>query len=54
MVSLDNSSGLGQNSCIAIELEVELEGYESKEISIVFGEEESKLDAKILHINILK
>ena len=46
LVSLDNSSGLGQNSCIAIELEVELEGYESKEISIVFGEEESKLDAK--------
>lgn len=46
LVSLDNTSGLGENSCIAIELEIELEAYESKEISIVFGEEESKLDAK--------
>ena len=45
-VSLDNSSGLGQNSCIAIEIEIELEAYESKEISIAFGEEENKLDVK--------
>lgn len=45
-VNLDNSSGLGENSCIAIEIEIELEAYESKEISIIFGEEENKLDAK--------
>ncbi len=45
-VSLDNSSGLGQNSCIAIELEIELESYEDKEIILQFGEEETQLDAK--------
>ena len=45
-VSLDNSSGLGQNSCIAIELEIELESYESKEIILQFGEEKTLLDAK--------
>ncbi len=45
-VSLDNSSGLGQNSCIAIELEIELESYEDKEIILQFGEENTLLDAK--------
>ena len=45
-VSLDNSSGLGQNSCIAIELEIELESYEDKEIILQFGEENTLLDVK--------
>ena len=47
-VTLDNSSGLGQNSCIAIELEIELESFEEKEIVLQFGEEDSLLDAKDL------
>ena len=44
--SLDNSNGLFQNSCIAIEIEVELESFESKDIVFVFGEENTKVDAK--------
>ncbi len=47
-VSLDNSSGLGQDSCIAMEIEVELESFEEKEIVLQFGEEESLLNAKDL------
>ena len=45
-VSLDNSSGLFQNSCIAIEMDIELESFESKEIVLEFGEESDLLDAK--------
>ncbi len=45
-VGLDNSNGLGQNSCIAIELEIELESYEDKEIILQFGEENTILDVK--------
>lgn len=47
-VVLDNSSGLGENSCIAIELKIELESFEEKEIILQFGEEKSLLDAKDL------
>ena len=45
---LDNSSGLGENSCVAIEIEVELESFEEKEIVLQFGEEENILSAKDL------
>lgn len=45
---MDNSSGLGENSCIAIELEIELESFEEKEIVLHFGEEDSLLDVKDL------
>ena len=45
-VELDKSNGLGNNSCVAIELEIELESYESKEIILQFGEENTILDAK--------
>lgn len=41
-------SGLGGNSCVAIEIEVELESFEEKEIVLEFGEEENLLDAKDL------
>ena len=47
-VSLDNESGLGQNSCIAIELEIELESFEEKEIILQFGEDATILDVKDL------
>lgn len=45
-VSLDNSSGLGENSCVAIQLNIELESFESKEIVLQFGEEKELLDVK--------
>lgn len=47
-VTLDNSSGLGENSCIAIEIEIELESFEEKEIVLQFGEEDSLLATKDL------
>ena len=36
-VALNNESGLGKESCIAIQLEIELESFESKEIMIMLG-----------------
>ena len=45
-VTLDNSNGLGMNSCIAFEINVELDGFESKEISIYIGQENSLLKVK--------
>lgn len=47
-VSLDNQTGLGQNSCVAIEIEIELESFEEKEIVLQFGEDVSILDVKDL------
>ena len=47
-VTLDNSSGLGESSCVAIELEIELESFEEKEIVLHFGEEDSLLNVKDL------
>lgn len=43
---LGDTSGLGESSCIAMEIEVELEAYENKEIVLLLGEEENLLDAK--------
>ena len=45
-VSLDNNNGLGINSCIAFEINIELDGFESKEISIYIGEEKNVEKAK--------
>ena len=39
-LSLENS--LGTKSCIAIELEIELEEYEDKKLVLMLGEEEEK------------
>lgn len=44
--SLNNENSLGNNSCIAYEVEVELESFSEKEISILLGAEESILDSK--------
>ena len=41
-VSLDGEDSLGQVPCIAMELEVELEEFESKEIVLLFGEGKDK------------
>lgn len=45
-VSLDNQNSLGVKPCIAIEIEVDLDSYESKKIAISLGEEDNILDAK--------
>jgi len=45
-ISLDNSSGLGKMSCIAVCMEVDIEAYENKEISIALGAEDNMLDEK--------
>jgi len=36
-VNLNNESGLGKESCIAVQLEIELESFETKELSIILG-----------------
>ena len=45
-VRLDNDSGIGKKSCIAIELEVEIESFSDKKISIILGAEENLVSAK--------
>ena len=37
--SLNNKSGLGKNSCLGIEFEIDLNSYEEKEFYIILGEE---------------
>ena len=36
-VNLNNDSGLGKESCMAVQIEIELESFETKEMSIIFG-----------------
>ena len=43
---LDNDTGIGKKSCIAIELEVEIESFSDKKISLILGAEENLIDAK--------
>ena len=43
---LDRANALGVPSCIAIEMEIELEPYEDKKITLVLGEEENKENIK--------
>ena len=45
-ISLDSSTGLGKMSCIAIQMEVDIEAYGNKEISINLGAEDSMLDSR--------
>ena len=45
-VSLDNQNALGNSSCIAIEINVDLDAYSDKTISFALGEEENLIDAK--------
>ena len=44
--NLDNKSGLGEKACIAVELDVELKTFESKEIVLMLGLEEDLQEAK--------
>lgn len=43
---LDNDVGIGKKSCIAVELEVEIESFSDKKISIVLGADENLMNAK--------
>ena len=45
-VSLNNQGGLGKKACIAYEIQIELESFEDKEISIILGAEEELIDCK--------
>lgn len=40
--SLNNKSGLGKNSCLGIEFEVELNSFEEKNFCIILGQEDSE------------
>ena len=44
-VSLNNEDSLGKEPIIAIQIEVELEAFEEKDISFIFGTNESEIDA---------
>ena len=43
---LDNDNGIGKKSCMAIELEVEVESFSDKKISIILGADENLIHAK--------
>jgi len=43
---LDNDIGIGKKSCMAIELEIEIESFSEKKISIVLGADENMMVAK--------
>lgn len=43
---LDNDTGLGKKSCAVIEINVEIESFSEKEISIIMGAEDSVINAK--------
>lgn len=45
-VSLNNENSIGRNSCIAFEIEVEIESFSNKEISIILGAEDNLIDCK--------
>ena len=45
-IQLNNSDGIGKNSCIAFEIEVEIESFSNKEIVFILGAEETKMDCK--------
>ena len=43
---LNNDTGLGKNSCIAIQIELEIEAMSSKELVLILGAEENITDLK--------
>lgn len=44
--SLNNQNSLGKKPCLAYEIEIELESFEEKQISILLGAEEEEMDCK--------
>ena len=47
-VNFSNDNSLGNDSCIAIQIDIELESFETKEIILSLGEEDKKIDAENL------
>jgi cyclic beta-1,2-glucan synthetase len=47
-VNLNNDNSIGKSSCIAIELELEIESFSSKKVSIILGTQNNIIDAKDL------
>ena len=47
-ISLDNNDAYGKQSCVAIEIEVEIDSFSSKKISLVLGANDNIIDAKNL------
>ena len=45
-IRLNNSNTIGRNSCIAYEIEIEIESFSDKEVVFVLGAEENKIDCK--------
>ena len=45
-IKLNNDNGLGKKNCIVYEIEVELESYANKEISLILGAEDKLIDCK--------
>ena len=45
-VALNNQDALGKKPCIAYEIEIDLESFENKEISLILGAEEDRIDCK--------
>ncbi len=43
---LDNDNGIGKKTCIAIELEIEIESFSDKKVSIILGAEDNIINAK--------
>ena len=47
-ITLSNENSLGNDSCIAIEIELTIYPYDSKELTLLLGEGESKVEAQDL------
>lgn len=45
-VCLNNQDSLGKKPCMAYEIEINLESFENKEISLILGAEEDEMDCK--------
>lgn len=45
-VRLNNKNALGKDACICMEIEISLESYGTKELSIILGQENSIIDVK--------
>ena len=45
-LSLNNENSLGRNACVAYEIDIELESFSEKELSILLGADEKILDCK--------
>ena len=45
-VSLNNENSLGKKACIAYEIEIEIESFSNKEISLILGASEDIMDCK--------